>query len=222
MASSDLTKLTLPLVDVDPFAESAGNLLVIAFSKSPSPNFPLALSIARGATKFGTVDFGGQSVFLAVFARNQAEAGRAKALLNYVDAWKGTLLFAQGKMISNHYQISEVLNCYLEACSCTDTRAHCYQVIDDPASEVQQSFGGGITIRLTDKPTFKKEIKIDRYAFPCKLLRSWFKFQKDHPSSAQDQIQAAGVGRGCDVCPLFDPSSYTVVGTKSVYKEYPE
>ena len=217
---TSLTKSNTQIEVVDPFQESVNALLVVAFPKSSSKNFAFALSIAQGASRYAITEIGGNQMHFAAFARNQGDAGRASALLSYVSGWKGTMIFSRGKVIPNSYLVSQVIDCYLESCSCRDSKAHCQTIIDDPFSSVPQNLSMSISIRLVERPPIKQEIQVDRYAFPCKYLFSWFRFQKDHPSSPQDQIQAAGVSKGCDICPHFKPDDFQVVGTKTVVKDF--
>jgi hypothetical protein len=215
-----LTKSNAQLEVINPFQESINSLVVIAFPKSNSKNFGLALSIAQGATRYAITEIGGRQMYFAAFAKTQADAGRAAALLSHVNSWKGTMIFSLGKVIPHGYLVSQVIECFLESCSCRDSKAHCQTIIDDPFSPVTQNISMSISIRLVASPPLKQEIKIDRYAFPCKYLFGWFQFQKDHPSSPQDQIQAAGVSRGCDICPHFKPDDFRVVGTKTILKDF--
>lgn len=205
---------------IDPFKESVGSLIVVVFPKSGSKNFPLALSIAQGANRYAVTEIGGTQMHIASFARNQADAGRASALLDYIGGWKGVMMFSCGKVILNTYSIAQIIDCYLEACACRDIKAHCQRIIDDPFSPEDQYVHMSISIRLAEKPPIKQEVKIYRYVFPCKQLLSLFIFQKDHPSSVQDQIQAAGVGRGCDICPHFSPDDFKVVGDRTIVKDF--
>lgn len=205
---------------VDFFGESLANLLVVAFPKSSSKNFAFALSLAMGASKYGIMTVDGKPMHVACFARTQADAARASTFLSYASGWKGTLIFSAGKLVQSSYQVSQVLSCYLESCSCRDSRAHCQTIIDDPFSREVRDMSFSISIRLVENPPPKQEVKIDRYSFPCKLLYPYFRFQADHPASHQDQIQAAGVQRGCDVCPHFNPDDFRVVGEKTVLKDF--
>jgi hypothetical protein len=52
--------------------------------------------------------------------------------------------------------------------------------------------------------------------FPCKHLHPYFKFQKGHPSSPENQIQAAGIDRQCDWCPNFRPADFKKMPAKIV------
>ena len=77
----------------------------------------------------------------------------------------------------------------------------------------------GFTIRLSTAPEPPRQrLEIDRYLFPCSLLKDRFRFQVDHPASPEDQIQAGAVGSGCDWCPFFDPRDYRRIGTRVASK----
>ncbi len=206
----------------DPFQESINNLLVVAFPKSNSKYFPFALSIAQTASHYAVKEISGKQMHFVAFAPTQTDAGKASALLNYVNKWKGTMIFAGGKLISNIYGLLQVIECFLESCACWDSKAHCQLIIDDPFAETDYNLRMTISVRIDEEPPLKQEIKIDRYSFPCKYLFSYFMFQGDHPSSPKDQIQAAGVSRGCNFCPHFNPEDFKLVGTRIVLKEFYE
>ena len=174
---------------IDPFQASLDCLLVVSFPKSNSKYYAFAVSVAEGAERYGVATIGGQSMHVAVFGLTQADAGRASALIGYIRGWKGAFIFVGGKIVHDSYRLEEVLKCYLESCHCHDTKAHCHFVIDDPFET--ESYARG-----------------EKYLFPCKHLVAWFHFQKDHPSSVEDQIQAAGVEFGCNLCPNFIPNDF--------------
>lgn len=219
-----MTELTVDSANqlevIDPFQESINALIVVAFPKSSSKNFSFALAIAQGASKYSIAEIGGSKMHFAIFEKKQADAGRASALLSYVAGWKGVMVFSNGKLVSNNYMLSEVISCYLESCSCRDSKAHCQKVIDDPFSDEVADMSMSFSIRLVEEPVVKKAVDVDRYAFPCKLLFNRFQFQKDHPSSPQDQIQAAGVKHNCDICPNFYPDDFKRVGVRTILKDY--
>jgi hypothetical protein len=220
MENEEIAKHNPQMEIVDPLQDSIGCLLVIAFPKSSSRNYPLAVSVAEAAERYAVIAIGGKPMHVAAFGKTQADAGKALALLEYTHGWKGKLIFSRGRMIQNSYEVSQIVRCFLEACLCRDRKAHCYQIIDEPFSVVQD-MRMSISITLVEKPPIKQEIQVDRYAFPCKFLFPWFKFQEGHPSSWQDQIQAAGVRRGCDVCPHFVADDFKKVGTRTVLKDFP-
>lgn len=178
--TTEINKVSINSAPIDPFQESLNSFLVVAFPKSSSVNFSLALVIAQGASRYGIVEIGGKQMHCATFDATQADVGRASALLRYVNGWKGVMLFSKGRIVTSDYQASQVIDCFLESCSCNDSKAHCQKVIDDPFSDTYQSLSMSISINFTDQLSPKKEAKIDRYIFPCKYLSGWFRFQKDH------------------------------------------
>ena len=200
MKSKQIAKTTTTIID--PFQASIGCLLAIAFPKTNSKNYAFAVTIAESAERYAVAEISGQSMHIAVFAKTQADAGRAAAVLEYAQGWRGTLLFVQGKAIRGSYRVREVLECFLQSCQCNDTKAHCHEVVDDPR---YSSFDYG----------FRERKKIDRYVFPCKHLLTLFHFSVDHPSSYQDQIQAAGVEHSCAVCPNFRPEDFKKIGNRT-------
>jgi hypothetical protein len=219
MDNHQLARQEYRLEAFDPFEVSTQALVVIAFPKSTSKNFAFALSLAEGADRFGTFAISGKPMYVAAFSKTEADAGRAIALLNYVATWKGSLIFSRGRMIQSGYKISQVIDCYINSCACSDRKAYCHKIIDDPFSELIQSFGMSFSISFVEKPKMKQNVQIDRYAFPCQFLLPYFRFQREHPSAAQNQIQAAGVQQGCNVCPNFHPEEFEKVGFRTVQKD---
>ena len=205
---------------IDPFDASLKFLLVVIFPKSTSKNFPLALSISEGAEQFAVANINGKPTYFVCFASNASDAGRALAILDYVQNWKGVQIFSRGRMLHNSYSASEVLRCYTDSQSCRDYSAHCFKIIDDPFSEEVDKSGLSLSISIVEKPSLKHEIEIDRFSFPCQNLFHSFGFQRDHPASVEDLIQAGGVSQGCDWCPNFNPNNWKKVGVKKVLKEF--
>ncbi len=210
----------LNITPIDPFQESLDNLLVIAFFKSRAASYPIVVGIAEAAARYGIFSIDEKPMHVAVFGKTQADAGKASAIIWYTLGWKGVLVFCRGKLIPNGYPILEVINCFQESCSCRDKRAHCQKVIDDPFIEKQAESRTpmSISIKITSDPqrTMKRDLKVDRYVFPCKYLYPRFTFQTDHPSSPEDQIQAGAVKAGCDICPNFEPDQYRKIGFRLV------
>ena len=87
-----IEKANTNLEVIDPFQESVNSLVVVAFPKSSSKNFTFALSIAQGASRYAITEIGGKQMHFAAFARTQADAGRASALLGHANSWKGTMI----------------------------------------------------------------------------------------------------------------------------------
>lgn len=186
---------------IDPFQASMGSLMVIAFPKTNSKNYQFAVKIAESAERYAVVEINGQSMHVAAFGKTQVDGGRAAALLGYTRGWKGTLLFVKGKALRDSYRVQEVIECFMQSCECSDIKAHCHEVVNDPKYSPHYS--------PYEYPTGKR--KIDRYIFPCKHLLPWMHFKEDHSSSYQDQIQAMGVKHACTVCPNFRPQDFVKI-----------
>ncbi len=213
--TKEITKIS------DPLTASLENLLVVSFPKSTSKSYPLAVNIAKGANYYDEIIVGNKPVHFVVFGKTREEAGRAQALMNYVSGWKGVQIYSGGKIIQNIWEATMVIGCYLEASACKDWRAHCHIVIDDPYAEIPTTGGLSFAIRINDKPSMPKQaIELGRYIFPCSYLKPYVNFQKEHPSSQEDQIQAAAVEKGCDWCPLFDPKHYKKVSVRIIEKNF--
>jgi hypothetical protein len=203
---------------VDLIEDSLSHLLALSFSKSASPVYPLAVNIAQGAAKYAELEVSRKPVHLVAFAKTRDEAARALALIGYVSGWKTTQVFAGGRLMQRPYTVQQVLDCYLGASACHDRTAHCHRVIDDPY-DTQLDLEDAFTIRVSTGPEPPRQrVEIDRYLFPCSLLKDRFRFQVDHPASPEDQIQAGAVRDGCDWCPLFDPRDYGRIGTRVASK----
>jgi hypothetical protein len=182
---------------IDPFQASMDSLLVVAFPKTNSKNYAFAVQIAESAERWAIVEIKGQSMHVVAFGKTQVEGGRAATLLTYSLGWKGTLLFVRGRLLRDSYEVREVIECFVQSCECTDFKAHCHRVMNDPKYSPY------------DYPSGRR--KIDRYIFPCKRLMPWMHFDSEHPSSYQDQIQAAGVKHACTVCPNFRPQDFVKI-----------
>ncbi|HTF71705.1 MAG TPA: hypothetical protein VK638_54465 [Edaphobacter sp.] len=149
MKAKQLVKAT---GQIDPFLASIECLIVIAFPKTNSKNYAFAVRIAESAERYAVADINGQSMHIAVFGKTQVEAGRAATVLGYTQGWKGTLLFLQGRAIRDSYRVREVIECFLQSLQCSDTKAHCHEVVDDPKYSTYD-YG------------FRRK-KADRYIFP--------------------------------------------------------
>lgn len=203
----------------DPSRDSIGNLMAVVFPKSKSFAYPLSVSIAKSAYRYNEKIIGNKLFHMALFSITKDETNKALALLNNLMGLKGFSIFMNGNNCKNPYSVYEVLQCYFKAINCTDYRAHCQIVIDDPFRETYRGSSGiSFSIQLTDKPQESvNPIIIQRYLFPCKHLHAYFRFQKGHPSTPQDQIQAAAVERYCEWCPFFHPKEFTKLPTTVVW-----
>lgn len=174
--------------------------------RSSSREFPVVLAVAQAAKKFCTTQINEQEVVLAGFANTGVDAAKAITVIEKSKGWKGTPVFAGGKVVAPGKPILDLLPCFATASACRDRKAHCSVVIQDPSvpeSGVVNSF------------RFENTLYIDRavYEFPCKLLFQHFSPVPGHPSRATDQTQAAGARFGADICPHFDPGPGGPSGT---------
>lgn len=197
---------------IDLIKDSLANLLGISFGKSSSPSYPLAISVAQGAKMYEELILGSNTVHMAIFDKSRDGAARAMSLLLYISEWKSTQIYGGGKLLQNYYRISEVLRCYLSATACEDRRAHCHMVIDDPYQKTPHIVGYKVMLDPYYEP---KEIRVDRYIFPCSLLHQNFSGKtSEHPSGPAQQIQAEAISVSCDICPYFNSKEYVKIGEK--------
>lgn len=195
-------------------------LVLVLFVKSRSDAFPWALDVASRAPLFARRDLETLKIYVAGFVPTFDGTMQAMDLIHYVRGWKGTHFYAQGRMIIGEmeqaFHLESVLKCFADSCAARDYRAHCFRLIDDP-------FDPLAPYRNFDHiaPYFRHfEAKsVDgTYVFPCRHMLQWFRAQKDHPASIQDQIQAQGVDKMCDVCPRFEADDFGVTIIKRKMK----
>ncbi|MDP9651705.1 hypothetical protein [Paraburkholderia caledonica] len=187
-------------------------LVIVMFVKSRSEAFPLALDVASSADLFVERDLETLKIYVAGFVKSFTGAMQSVDLIHYVRGWKGTHFYAQGRMVIGEmepaFQLESVLKCFADSCAARDHRAHCFRLIDDP-------FNPLAPYRNLEHiaPYFRHyQVKADdgTYVFPCKHMLQWFRAQHEHPALIQDQIQAEGVEKMCDVCPRFNPDDFGV------------
>jgi hypothetical protein len=191
-------------------------LVLVLFVRSRSEVFPSALDLANKAPLFVERDLESLKIYIAGFVPTFDGANQAMDLIHYVRGWKGTHFYAQGRMVigemQDAFQIESVIKCFADSCAARDYRAHCFRLIDDPCNPLAP-------YRSFDHiaPYFRHYEVAARdgtYVFPCRHMLQWFRAQRDHPTSIQDQIQAEGVEKMCDVCPRFDPDDFGVTVVK--------
>jgi hypothetical protein len=190
-------------------------LLIAVFLKSRSDAFKWAIEIAHEAAYFAERDLGALKMHAAAFSKDRVGADRARQLIHYIRSWQGTQYYVNGRMIiggmEQSYHVLSVLDCYAESCEARDFRAHCYRLIDSPYRPTAPR-------RLLEHihPMFRHVPPIadqGNYTFPCKYMLEWFEAQHNHPASVQDQIQAEGIAKSCDVCPRFKPEDFGATST---------
>lgn len=188
-----------PSHTVDLIQDSLEQILAVSFPKSRGSGYPLAVAIAQKAKQYTEADMGGTLFHFAVFGREKEQIALAYAITRYLSGLKSVEFFAGGKMISV-YDSQGVLRCYLDSVSCNDYRAHCNKVVSHPFKEEERIFD------LELDGSRKK----NNYLHPCAYLLQWHesKLTEDHPASAEDQLQAMAIKRGCDWCPNFKPGDF--------------
>ena len=187
--------------NIDAIVKSKEHLLAVVFSKVNSPYYHIALEAAQSAYLcMEWIADGNKKFHLIAFSRDPSNVACAQTVLSYALDWKGTRVYAGGKLLTRTYYARKVINCYAEACNSLDWKAHCFEVIDDPtlnfATQMHMATHG---------------IEIKRYTSPCKLLSLYIDCDQDHPASIHDQIHAIAVERDCAWCPNFDEKNFKSV-----------
>lgn len=171
---------------------SAGNLIAIAFPKSPSRQYSETVAIAQRAKAYGEFYLGKKLYHSAVFGTDKTQASYAYMVIDASKNWKGTKLFAQGRILVSNYQVSQVLQCFLDSLVPNDHRAHCH-FVDPDLTKFQ--FGKG------SDPE-------DRHLIPCRMLQGWSqRIYEDRVSNLPDAVTQLAVRKNCYWCPHFDPTA---------------
>lgn len=174
-------------------SHSAGNLIAIAFPKSPSRAYSETVALAQRANAYGEFYLGDKLFHSAVFGLDKAQASYALMVIEAAKDWKGTKLFAQGRILVNHYNVFQVLRCYLDSLTPQDHRAHCHYVYD---------YLGNFRFGQRTAPE-------DRHLIPCRMLQGFTQHTVvDNVSTPEDAITALAIRRGSFWYPHFDASAY--------------
>jgi hypothetical protein len=182
---------------------SSGNLIGIAFPKSASKAYRETVAIAQKAASYGEILLGEKLFHAAVFGLDKAQASYAVMVAEAVKNWKGTKLFAQGRLLERNYNVVEVLKCYLNSLESIDKSAHCHFVYRDLAF---YQIGKGV----------------EQYLVPCRMLQGFTQeLVRDEIAAPKDRVHAAGVRRGSFWCPHFDASGFKKIKTRIVPKVFP-
>lgn len=174
-------------------ATSPDALVSVLFPRSGSISYPAALAVASGAERRVDVGAGRRVAHLAEFGRSPGQASLAVALLGYVAAWRGCVVFAAGRPVGSAYgareNLERVLRCYIEAAAVPDRAAHCVAVSLRPYGDAAPLFA------------------VNPVTIPCRHVLRVFPAVLDplHPSPVAAQVLAKSVAAGCDFCPLFSP-----------------
>lgn len=172
---------------------SSGNLIGIAFPKSASKAYGETVVIAQKAASYGEILLGEKLFHAAVFGMDKAQASYAVMVAETVKNWKGTKLFAQGRLLGRNYNVVEVLRCYLNSLESTDTKAHCNFVYRDLAF-------------------YQIGKDVEKYLVPCRMLQGFTQeLVRDELATPKDMVHAAAVRRGSFWCPHFDSTAFQKV-----------
>lgn len=198
--------------ELDPFKVSDGMLLTVAFPKSRSKQYPIALAIYERVVKRGTAEIGGTTYHVAAFEKNREDGSLCKALLECTKSMSGVMMFIEGMMVDDDVDIRLMIDCYCKSHLVKNPAAHCLKIIDDPKYKERRYSGHVITIN----PVRHIAHQIDQYSFPCKLLWQHMNLNPDHPASYQEQMQAVAVEHSIHTCPRFDPANFQITGNREV------
>lgn len=188
--------------------------ITITFPKSSGLAYPVAISIAQQASAHADIDFTGKILHVAAFEATHAQLKLALMLLEHVRFSKGAYSYISGTIQTDWYKLQGTINCYLRACASSDSRAHCHVVIRHAQEYPERTFPVGKTFlksEVTLPAAAAEPLPLhNAYLMPCAYLFRQMRFRVDpaHPSSWQDQIQAASVSHGCDWCPNFNATDF--------------
>lgn len=198
--------------ELDPFKVSDGMLLTVAFPKSRSKQYPIALAIYERVVKRGTAEIGGTTYHVAAFEKNRQDAALCKALLECTKNLDGVMMFIDGMLVDDDVDVRLMINCYCRSFLVSNPAAHCLKIIDDPKYKEKRFAGYVISIN----PVKYNAHQVDQYGFPCKQLWQHMNLDPDHPATYQEQMQARAVEYSLHACPKFDPANFHKTGSREV------
>lgn len=182
---------------IDSQKASSQNLIGVAFPKSTSRSYQTTVALAKNAAAYGEITIGDKLFHCAVFGLDKGQASYATMVLDAVKSWKHTKIFARGRILERHYNVVEVLKCYLNSLESADRKAHCHFVYRDLAF-------------------YRFDKEVDRHLIPCRMLQGFTQeLVRDRVASAKDSINALAVRRGSFWCPHFDPSNFGRLDSQS-------
>jgi hypothetical protein len=203
---------------LDPSHVLSNCIIFFAFPKSKSANFPIALSLAQSATAYGEQDIGGRLLYWAGFTQSVNDLNNAAELMRIAGGWVGTMANINGNKVTKPFDAYLTISCYLKGLQCSNSDAHCHKIIDDPFNPKSQlDFEGKGSSRHGHM--FRRA-----YIFPCKrmlensMFHPVFRFQAFEHIKPQDQIQAAAVEYGVNICPFFDANTFAEIKSTKAKK----
>lgn len=192
------------------FAEVVANGTIgVAFPASKSPAQARTIELASLALFYRDPEIGASVFHLAAFGRDLDQAMRALSLARLLRGRKGVQFYAGVKMVAPGVRIEAVLECYIEALSSNDWRAHCAVVVDEAELFRSRRRSPALeTVALLERISFKRP-PTTHHLFPCAFMRKYgVRVESDHPSSTADQLQAKAIEIGCGWCPKLALSEF--------------
>jgi hypothetical protein len=191
-------KTTLPATvnESDLLTLSSRHLIAVAFFKSTSKTYGLAVSFAKQAELYGEKILGRRTQHFAVFGRSRAQAAAALAFMEQGGYWKGTLLFADGQLLSyvNRHSIIETIRCYVKSGATRDPKSYCVT----PYKNYESNRTHLVPCRLIHGKT------IDGSPYGLEDI--------DDVLDVQDYLLGVAAHRGCQWCPNFNPENHQRLG----------
>jgi hypothetical protein len=205
-----------PKADVSALIDwSTRGSLAVMFPRTRSAAYDAAASAARNAALYTEQQVGKSLFHLAGFGRTREQASLALLVVRHMRSIRGFQAFGRGAEMLDRFQIEKVLVCYVQACGCTDPRAHCHVVIEGLPSAIHvraPAYGATMAeiFPQLDRQHPPPAVAGGAATFPCRYLYDrGGRAHPGHPSTHADQIQAAAVRSGCDWCPNFTTGSIT-------------
>lgn len=200
----------------DPSSASRDFVLVVMFPRSRAGSYASAVAAAKLASVYRENVVDGNVVnHVCAFAKSQQQMSLALMVMNWVGDLRGVQVYASGRILSEPRSVAPVLDCYLTSLTCTDWRAHCNVIVDDPFRR-DEFTGVSLTINAFGEIGGIDEAPEVSYLHPCRLVhdRRWSRrpLSPDHPSSPADQIQAHAASIHCEWCPNFHPEDFRRMG----------
>ncbi len=193
--------------------------LVICFGKSTCAGYPTAVLHARLTKNYREHREAGALTHYCCISKMHEEFARAAAIIELLRLSRSLSVYADGSPVGNLHHLTAVLNCYLQAERCNDPTAHCHVVEEEQRPQVGVFVTLRVPIDWNERPRRGPPDVIPRHIFPCALLHTGFRLQRGHPAEVADQIQAAGVKRGCHICPHFRPQDYREIAPRVVHAD---
>lgn len=179
---------------IDSQNASSKNLIGVAFPKSTSRSYLVTVDLAKNAAAYGEITIGDKLFHCAVFGMDKTQASYAVMVLEAVKNWKHTRIFARGRILERHYNVVEVLKCYLNSLESSDHKAHCHFIYRDVAF-------------------FRLGSEAEKHRIPCRMLQGFTReLVHDRVVGPIKAVQALAVRHGSFWCPHFEPSEIAPLG----------